>query len=81
MPHSRSSVFRLPVKPALSSLEPVERANDTTMAAVPKQDVAAYIADLVNELRVLAREAGFETLSRVLEIAEREAQYRMERQP
>ena len=45
---------------------------------ISKQDMAAYIADMIVELRALAKQMDFETLGRVLEIAEREARYRME---
>lgn len=47
-------------------------------SAVSPQDVAAYLADMLIELRQIAQQTGFETLGRVLEIAEREAKYRME---
>ena len=50
----------------------------SALEAVSAQDMAAYIADMLLELRELAQEAGFETLGRVLEIAEREAKWRME---
>ncbi len=49
--------------------------------AVSAKDVAAYIADMLLELQELAQNSGFETLRRVLEIAEREAKWRMEERP
>ena len=49
--------------------------------SVSARDVAAYMADMLLELQELARDAGFETLRRVLEIAEREAKWRMEEHP
>ena len=45
---------------------------------ISKQDMAAYMADMIAELRSLAKKFDFETLGRVLEIAEREARYRMD---
>jgi hypothetical protein len=48
---------------------------------VSVRDVAAYIADMLIELRELAQDTGLETLGRVLEIAEREAKWRMEERP
>jgi metal-dependent amidase/aminoacylase/carboxypeptidase family protein len=48
---------------------------------VSARDVAAYMADMLVELQDLARDSGFETLRRVLEIAEREAKWRMEEHP
>ena len=48
---------------------------------VSARDVAAYMADMLIELQELARGSGFETLRRVLEIAEREAKWRMEERP
>lgn len=53
----------------------------TGEAVVPSQDIAAYIADMVGELRVMAQQTGFETLSRILEIAEREAKWRAQVRP
>ena len=54
-----------------------ERPSPREVSAVPSDDVAAYMADMLLELRELARRSGFETLGRVLEIAEREAQLRV----
>lgn len=48
---------------------------------VSARDIAAYMADMLLELQELARGSGFETLRRVLEIAEREAKWRMEEHP
>ena len=50
-----------------SSLDPI----------VPR-DIAAFIASMVLDLREMAEKSGFDTLGRVLEIAEREAKWRME---
>ena len=49
---------------------------DLEASTVPAQDVAAYIADMVGELRAMAQQCGFETLGRILDIAEREANWR-----
>ena len=50
-----------------------DSATSGDMAEVEASDVASYMADLLIELRALARKSGFETLGRVLEIAETEA--------
>ena len=47
-----------------------------THGPVSATDVAAYIADMVAELRTLANQSQFDTLARVLDIAEREAKWR-----
>ena len=44
---------------------------------IPAADMAAYMADMLMELRTMARQSGFDTLGRVLEIAESEAKLRM----
>ena len=44
---------------------------------VPAADIAAYMADMLHELRAMARQSGFDTLGRVLEIAESEAKLRV----
>jgi hypothetical protein len=44
---------------------------------IPAADIAAYMADMLMELRTMARRQGFDTLGRVLEIAESEAKLRM----
>ena len=40
---------------------------------VPIEDIADYMADMLQELRRLASRSGMDTLGRVLEIAEKEA--------
>ena len=45
----------------------------TALEPVPAADLAAYMADMLQELRQLAAKSGMDTLGRVLEIAEREA--------
>ena len=48
---------------------------------VAAPDVAAYIADMLSELQVLAKDTGFESLGRALELAELEAKWRMDERP
>ena len=45
--------------------------------SINEQDIAAYMADMILELRELAQRSGFQTLGRVLEIAESEAKLRV----
>jgi hypothetical protein len=78
--------FTLPDAPSGNSPAIAAAANfghEPTPASDPvsTRDVAAYIADMLLELQELARGSGFETLRRVLEIAEREAKWRMEERP
>jgi hypothetical protein len=51
-------------------------AGTTDHEQVPTTDVAAYLADMLLELRTIAQQSGFATLSRVLVIAEEEAKLR-----
>jgi hypothetical protein len=44
---------------------------------VSSADVAAYIADMLLELRTLAEKSRFTTLGRILEVAEQEAKLRI----
>lgn len=48
---------------------------------VSARDVAAYMADMLAELQELAHDSGFETLRRLLEIAECEAKWQMQERP
>ncbi len=53
----------------------------STLAALPPQGPAhaaslLYIADLIQELRLLAERTGSETLSQLLDVAHREAMLR-----
>ena len=60
---------------AVGFVDAADGANDgdrkTETVALP--DVAAYMADMLRELRQLAAKTGMDTLGRVLEIAETEA--------
>lgn len=53
------------------------RDREESDPSVPAADIAAYMVDMLLELRALAEKSGFETLGRVLEIAENEAKLRV----
>ena len=62
------------MEPRLSHADPA-----TGEARAKPAELAEYIAAMAEELIVLARSAGFDTLASVLAIARREAQLRASR--